>query len=186
MRQSGPSGRLGMNPETLRKWLRQAAVDAGQAEGMTTAAAREIRELKRKNAELEQTVEILKAATSFNTFSESIRDTVDLCVRHRAPGSVRGRFDCRLRLVCGRPTGRGRTLRSGSVCGYASGLQGGADVPHERQRATGEDLNVVGQRDLGQVHEALSGAVVVGLDGLVPGVGGEVVDLPADVQDGVA
>ena len=59
------AGRLGMNPETLRKWLRQAAVDAGQAEGTTTAAAREIRELKRKNAELEQTVEILKAATSF-------------------------------------------------------------------------------------------------------------------------
>src|SRR4051794_10697227 len=47
-------GRLGMNPETLRKWLRQAAVDAGQAERTTTAAAREIRELKRKNAELEQ------------------------------------------------------------------------------------------------------------------------------------
>jgi len=59
------AGRLGMNPETLRKWLRQAAVDAGQVEGTTTAAAREIRELKRKNAELEQTVEILKAATSF-------------------------------------------------------------------------------------------------------------------------
>ena len=59
------AGRLGMNAETLRKWLRQAEVDTGQAEGTTTAAAREIRELKRKNAELEQTVEILKAATSF-------------------------------------------------------------------------------------------------------------------------
>jgi transposase len=59
------AGRLGMNPETLRKWLRQAEVDAGQADGTTTAATREIRELKRKNAELEQTVAILKAATSF-------------------------------------------------------------------------------------------------------------------------
>src|SRR5688500_16579424 len=59
------AGRLGMNPETLRKWLRQAEVDAGQVEGTTTAATREIRELKRRNAELEQTVEILKAATSF-------------------------------------------------------------------------------------------------------------------------
>ena len=59
------AGRLGMNPETLRKWLRQAEVDAGQVDGITTAASREIRELKRKNAELEQTVEILKAATSF-------------------------------------------------------------------------------------------------------------------------
>ena len=59
------AGRLGMNPETLRKWVRQAEVDDGQVEGTTTAAAREIRELKRKNAELEQTIEILKAATSF-------------------------------------------------------------------------------------------------------------------------
>jgi len=33
--------------------------------GVTTESAREIRELKRKNGELEQTVEILKAATSF-------------------------------------------------------------------------------------------------------------------------
>ena len=54
-----------MNPETLRKWIRQGEVDAGQVEGTMTAAAREIRELKRKNAELERTVEILKAATSF-------------------------------------------------------------------------------------------------------------------------
>ena len=59
------AGRLGMNPETLRKWIRQLEVDQGQAEGTTTAAAREIRELKRRNAELEQTVAILKAATSF-------------------------------------------------------------------------------------------------------------------------
>ena len=59
------AARLGMNPETLRKWLRQAEVDAGQADGTTTATTREIRELKRKNAELEQSVAILKAATSF-------------------------------------------------------------------------------------------------------------------------
>jgi transposase len=58
------TGRLGRNPETQRKWLRQAEVDGGEAEGTTTAAAREIPELKRKNAELDQTIEILKAATS--------------------------------------------------------------------------------------------------------------------------
>ena len=57
--------RLGINPETMRKWPRQAEVDAGQAEGTTSAAAGEIRELKRRNAELEQTIEILKAATTF-------------------------------------------------------------------------------------------------------------------------
>jgi transposase len=59
------AGRLGMSTEALRRWVRQADVDAGQAPGVTSESAKEIRELKRKNAELEQTIEILKAATSF-------------------------------------------------------------------------------------------------------------------------
>lgn len=59
------SGRLGMTAETLRRWVRQAEVDAGSVDGVASESAREIRELKRKNAELERTVEILKAATSF-------------------------------------------------------------------------------------------------------------------------
>lgn len=59
------SARLGMSTETLRKWVRQAAVDAGEAAGVSTESAREIRELKRKNRELEQTIEVLKAATGF-------------------------------------------------------------------------------------------------------------------------
>lgn len=59
------SARLGMTTETLRKWVRQAEVDAGEGEGVSTAAAREIRELRRKNKELEETIEILKAATTF-------------------------------------------------------------------------------------------------------------------------
>ncbi len=59
------SARLGMTTETLRKWVRKAEVDAGEADGVTTESARQIRELKRKNAELEQTIEILKAAASF-------------------------------------------------------------------------------------------------------------------------
>ncbi len=59
------SGRLGMSAETLRKWVRQAEVDAGQAPGVPTESAREIRELKRKCAELERTIEVLKAATTF-------------------------------------------------------------------------------------------------------------------------
>ena len=59
------SARLGMSAETLRKWVRQAEVDAGVAPGMTTDAAREIRDLHRKCRELEATLEILKAATGF-------------------------------------------------------------------------------------------------------------------------
>lgn len=57
--------RLEMTAETLRKWVRQAEIDEGQAPGVSSEAAREIRELRRKNRELEQTVEILKAARSF-------------------------------------------------------------------------------------------------------------------------
>jgi transposase len=54
-----------MTSETLRRWVRQAQIDTGQADGVTSESAREIRELKRKNAELERTIEILKEATSF-------------------------------------------------------------------------------------------------------------------------
>jgi transposase len=59
------SARLGMSAETLRKWVRQAEVDAGEGLGVPTETARELRELRRKCRELESTVEILKAATSF-------------------------------------------------------------------------------------------------------------------------
>jgi transposase len=56
---------MGMSAETLRKWLRQAAVDAGQAPGVTTESPAGVRELRRKVNELERTIEILKEATSF-------------------------------------------------------------------------------------------------------------------------
>jgi transposase len=59
------SGRLGMSAETLRKWVRQAEVDSGEAAGMSSEDKRELRELRRKNHELEITIEILKAATTF-------------------------------------------------------------------------------------------------------------------------
>jgi transposase len=59
------SGRLGMSSETLRKWLRQQEIDVGEAPGVSSESAQQIRELRRKNAELERTIEILKAATSF-------------------------------------------------------------------------------------------------------------------------
>ncbi|MDT5143955.1 MAG: hypothetical protein QOD02_3816 [Mycobacterium sp.] len=62
---SAISARLGMSAETLRKWVRQAEVDARDAAGVPSETARELRELRRKNRELESTIEILKAATTF-------------------------------------------------------------------------------------------------------------------------
>jgi transposase-like protein len=59
------SKRLGMNAETLRNWIRQHRIGDGQHDGVSSEAAAEIRALRRRNAELEQTIEILKAATSF-------------------------------------------------------------------------------------------------------------------------
>jgi len=54
-----------MNAETLRNWIRQQQVDDGQREGISTEAAAEVRELRKRNRELEETIEVLKAATSF-------------------------------------------------------------------------------------------------------------------------
>jgi transposase len=52
------SGRLGMNPETLRKWVRQAEIDAGEVTGVSSQEKQELRELRRKNRELESTIVI--------------------------------------------------------------------------------------------------------------------------------
>jgi transposase len=51
--------------ETLRKWVRQAEVDAGTRPGLTSEESAEIRRLKRENAELRRANEILKAASAF-------------------------------------------------------------------------------------------------------------------------
>lgn len=60
------AARLGIGTaETLRKWVRQAEIDQGQAPGVTTAEAQQVRELKRKVAELEATLMILVEATRF-------------------------------------------------------------------------------------------------------------------------
>lgn len=45
-----------MTAETLRQWVRHSAVDAGEADGVSSQMARQNRELQRKNAELEQTL----------------------------------------------------------------------------------------------------------------------------------
>src|SRR5919107_949014 len=51
--------------ETVRKWVRQAEVDAGQRPGATTDESAEIKRLKREVAELRRANEILKAGVGF-------------------------------------------------------------------------------------------------------------------------
>jgi transposase len=49
----------------VRDWCRQAEVDAGERDGMTTEERRELGELRRENRRLREDVEILKRATAF-------------------------------------------------------------------------------------------------------------------------
>lgn len=53
------------SPETLRTWVKQAEIDAGNRGGLTSDNLDELRRLKRENAELKRTNGILKAASAF-------------------------------------------------------------------------------------------------------------------------
>jgi transposase len=52
-------------PETVRKWCRQAQVDAGARPGVTSEEAVELKRLKRENAELKRANAILRSASAF-------------------------------------------------------------------------------------------------------------------------
>jgi transposase len=56
---------LGIGSESLRLWVRQAQVDAGERSGTSTSDAERIHELERENRELRRANEILKSASAF-------------------------------------------------------------------------------------------------------------------------
>src|SRR5680860_1274885 len=78
---SSVASKLGMTPETLRKWVRQAETDGGLRSGVTTEERARVKELERENRELRRANEILKAAAAF--------------LHPGAQGRVRGRADLR-------------------------------------------------------------------------------------------
>ena len=56
--------KCGMTPETLRKWVRRAEVDAGTRPGLTTDERKRLQELERENRELRRANEILTSAAA--------------------------------------------------------------------------------------------------------------------------
>ena len=56
---------LGVHPEALRSWAKQAEIDGGARPGTTTDDKQRIAELEREVRELRRANEILKAASAF-------------------------------------------------------------------------------------------------------------------------
>ena len=62
---SSIADKSGMTRETLRRWVREAEVDAGHRPGLSTEERTRVKELERENRELRRANEILKAAAAF-------------------------------------------------------------------------------------------------------------------------
>ena len=56
---------LGIVPDSLRNWVQQARIDAGNAPGLTTDERARLVEMERENRELRRANEILKSASAF-------------------------------------------------------------------------------------------------------------------------
>jgi transposase len=56
---------LGVGSESLRIWVKQAEIDAGQRPGLTTEEREELKRLRKENFELQRANDILQAAATF-------------------------------------------------------------------------------------------------------------------------
>ena len=57
--------KIGCVPQTLLEWVKQAEVDSGARNGVTTDEAQRIKDLEREVKELRRANEILKLASAF-------------------------------------------------------------------------------------------------------------------------
>jgi transposase len=59
--------------QTLRNWIKQAQIDRGEREGLSTQEREELRRLRKENKILRQEREILKKAAAFFAKEDGIR-----------------------------------------------------------------------------------------------------------------
>jgi len=90
------AAKLGIGtPETLRKWIRQAEINSGARQGVTSEESAEVRKLRAENRELRRANEILKAASIFFAAERDhdvARCTVERLMRALGPrGTSRGK-----------------------------------------------------------------------------------------------
>ena len=57
--------KIGCTPETLRSWIKQAEIETGARDGVTSAERERIKELERENRQLRQANEILRKASAY-------------------------------------------------------------------------------------------------------------------------
>ena len=55
----------------VREWVKQADVDAGRRDGLTSAEREELAQLRRENRQLREDVGILRRATAFFALKET-------------------------------------------------------------------------------------------------------------------
>ena len=59
------SQRLGFGAESLRRWVRQAQIDGGERQGVSSSQSERMRTLERENRELREANAILRDAAVF-------------------------------------------------------------------------------------------------------------------------
>jgi transposase len=90
------AAKVNVSAEALRRWVRQAEVDAGTRPGPSSEESAELKRLRREVAELRRANEILKAASAFFASGSSTLDRHARSVHHGIQGPVRSRVDlCR-------------------------------------------------------------------------------------------